>query len=319
MGYDGNALFLSLPCVSVMNPNLLQSFLAVARHRNITRAAGELFLSQPAVSRQIQHLERELGVGLFERMGKSLYLTEAGARLADEAGKVLGQLERIREVVRGCQTAGSSRVRIGASTTPGYYLLPAIMGRFHRSYPGVDLHFVVENSLSIEERIVRNELDLGVVGGHLAREDLLLEQVGDDEIVCFCGKSHRLARARRISPVSLGNETWVVRERGSATRDLFERWFESTGGKMSRRIELNSPDGIKAMVGAGIGVSFLSIHAIRRERRQGQLRLLPLTGLRLTRPIYIVTHPDKHLSSDLETVRGLIRRELGRAAESART
>lgn len=303
-------MFLSLSCVFVVTPNLLRSFLAVARHRNMTRAAGELFLSQPAISRQIRQLEDQVGVLLFDRMGKSLHLTEAGSRLAAEAGELLGRLERIAEVLRGYQKAGKGRLRIGASTTPGHYLLPAILGRFHRAHPGVEIQYAVKNSLGIEVSIVHNELDLGVVGGHLAREDLLMEHIAQDDIVCFCGPNHRLAKLRRVSVPTLCRETWVIREKGSATRELFERWFHAAGGKLDKTIELNSPEGIKAMVMEGIGVSFLSIHAIRDECRRKQLRLLPVTGLRLTRPIFLVMHPDKHLSPDVVAIRELIRHGL---------
>jgi DNA-binding transcriptional LysR family regulator len=115
----------------------------------------------------------------------------------------------------------------------------------------------------------------------------------------------------------LCRETWVVREKGSATRDLFERWLHAAGGKLSKTIELNSPEGIKAMVGAGIGISFLSIHAIRDEWRRKQVRLLPITGLHLTRPIYLVMHPDKHVSPDVGAIRESIRRGLRGSAGSA--
>lgn len=300
-----------------MTPNLLRSFLAVARHRNITRASGELFLSQPAVSRQIRQLEDQVGVLLFDRMGKSLYLTEAGSRLAAEAGELLGRLERVAETLRDHQSAGKGRLRIGASTTPGYYLLPPILGQFHRAHPDVEIQYAVKNSLSIEESIVANELDLGVVGGHLAREDLLMEHVAEDELVCFCGRNHRLAKMRRVSVPSLCRETWVIREKGSATRDLFERWLHAAGGKLGRTIELNSPEGIKAMVGAGIGVSFLSIHAIRDESWQKRVRLLPVVGLHLTRPIHLVMHPDKHVSPNVDAIRELFRRGLRGSAGTA--
>lgn len=308
--YAGNELFLCLSCTTIMTPHLLRTFVAVCRHRSITRAADVLFLTQPAVSRQIQQLERDLGVPLFDRMGKSLHLTRAGEKLAEEAGRILGQLERAAEVVRGCQAVGAGRVRIGASTTPGYYLLPEILGRYHRRFPDVELHYVVANSLSIEERIMRNELDIGVVGGHLARQDLLMVHVADDRIVCFCGVRHPLARARSVNLAALGGETWVVREKGSATRALFEQWLETEGGSMPRTIELNSPEGIKALVAAGVGVSFLSIHAIDKEHRRRRLRLLPVPAMKLSRPIYIVMHPDKHLSPDLKMMCTMIRDDL---------
>ncbi|MHC4729076.1 MAG: LysR family transcriptional regulator, partial [Planctomycetota bacterium] len=155
-----------------MNPHHLRTFLAVRKHLNYTHAAQDLFLSQPAVSRQVRQLERELGVRLFEQIGKSLHPTDAGETLTREAEKILGALERTAEAVRAHRSAEHGSLRVGASTTPGFYLLPGLLGRFHARYPRVDLRYAVENSLRIEQMIVRNELDLGFVGAHLAHDDL---------------------------------------------------------------------------------------------------------------------------------------------------
>jgi DNA-binding transcriptional LysR family regulator len=111
------------------------------------------------------------------------------------------------QAVKAHRSAEHGRLRVGASTTPGFYLLPGLFGRFHARYPRVDLHYAVENSLRIEQMIVRNELDLGFVGAHLAHDDLDLERLVDDEIVCFAGSSHPLAGRRRIAPRSLKKHT----------------------------------------------------------------------------------------------------------------
>ena len=165
-----------------MNPEHLRTFLAVQKHLNFTRAAEALFLSQPAVSRQIKQLERRLGVAVFEQIGKSLHLTEAGRILVPEAERLLGNIERVAEVVRRHRSAESGQLRVGASTTPGLYLLPSALGRFHRKYPKVEFHYVVEKSMSIEQRILANELDLGFVGGHITGDNLLLQKVADAQI-----------------------------------------------------------------------------------------------------------------------------------------
>src|SRR3990172_12696381 len=225
-----------------MNQHHLRTFLAVRRHRNYTRAAGEVFLTQPAVSRQVRQLEEELGVRLFEQIGKSLHLTDAGETLAVEAEKLLGAMERTAEAVRSHRSAERGSVRIGASTTPGFYLLPDLLGRFHRRYPKVVIHYTVENSLRIEQKIVRNELDLGFVGAHLPSEGLELKPLVEDEIVCFASPSHHLAKARQIAPNSLEEELWVLREKGSATRRIFEDWLSSRKGTIRNAIELACPE-----------------------------------------------------------------------------
>ena len=303
--------------VNTVDPAPLRTFLAAFEHRNYTRAGEAVFLSQSAVTRQIQQLERELGVRLFERIGKALQPTSAGDALAAEAEKVLGALERAEETVRGLRTAERGSLRIGASTTPGHYLLPPVLGKFHRRFPDVEIRYSVENSLRIEQRIVRNDLDLGIVGAHLAHEDLNLEPVVEDEIVCYAAASHPLAERSRIPVRDLKGILWVVRERGSATRQLFEAWLASQGGRLERVLELGCPEAVKALVAAGVGISFTSVHGLRVHTgaARGRLRRLAVAGLSLRRPIYLVRHRDKHVSPTMAAFLGVLRPAL--SADSA--
>lgn len=290
-----------------MNPELLRSFLAVTKHLSFTRGAEERALSQPAISRQIRQLEREIGAVLFERLGRAVHLTDAGRALAPQAEQLLGQIDRMVESVRAHGNGGGGRIRIGASTTPGYYLLPPILGRFHKEYPGVELRLAVENTASIEQRLVRNELDIGLVGDRPVHTALRSEPVAKDEIVCFSGPTHAMARRRSIDASSLRDELWIVRESGSATRQLFERRYARLGGRIGRAIELSSPEGIKALVGAGIGISFMSACGIQHEARERRLHRFSIAGLRLTRPIFAVRHVDKHESPPMTALLGLLR------------
>lgn len=295
-----------------MNPRHLQTFLAVRRHLNYTRAAEEVFLTQPAVSRQVRQLEEELGVRLFEQIGKSLHLTDAGKTLAAEAEKLLGAMERTAEAVRSHRSAERGSVRIGASTTPGFYLLPDLLGQFHRRFPKVALHYTVENSLKIEQMIVRNELDVGFVGAHLSNEDLDLRPLVEDEIVCFAAPSHRLAKARHIAPSSLEKEMWIIREKGSATRLLFEDWLSSKKSAIRKSIELTCPETCKALVKAGIGISFISIHGLRSEIRTKRLVKIPVMGMSLKRPIFLARHSDKRNSPVMERFLTIVESVLGK-------
>lgn len=279
-----------------MNPDHLRTFLAAHRHRNYTRAGEEVFLSQSAVTRQVQLLERELGVRLFEKIGKGLHATAAGDALAREAAGVLGALDRAAETVRGLREAEQGRVRIGASTTPGHYLVPETLGRFHRRLPRVEIYYSVENSLRIEQRIVGNDLDLGVVGAHLTHAALHLEPLVEDEIAVFAAANHPLAERKRLAPRDLNEALWVLREKGSATRQLFEAWFLSNGGKIVRSLELGCPEAVKATVAAGVGISFMSVHGLRAGGHRRRLKVLPVAGLALRRPIYLAWHQDKHFS-----------------------
>lgn len=302
-----------------MNPNHLRTFLAVRKHLNYTRAAEEVFLSQPAVSRQIRQLEQELGVSLFEQIGKSLYLTDAGRTLGGEAEKILGSMERAAEAVRTHRSPERGRLRIGGSTTPGLYLLPPLLGAFHARFPKVELRYAVENSRRIQQRIVRNELDLGFVGIQLPAADLDMEPMLDDEIVCFASPRHPLAKQGRIDPSALAAETWVMREKGSATRQLFESWLLAAGGKIGRTIELEWPEAVKAVVAGGVGFSFMSVHGLHSEIRQGRLKKLAVRGLHLERRIYLVRHVEKASSPVTEAFLSMLSSALqGRAAPIGR-
>lgn len=283
-----------------VNLDLLKSFLAVYRRQSFTQAAEEVARTQPAVSRQIRQLERQLGVMLFERIGKTVLPTDAARTLAPLAEQLLGQADRVAETVRGYAGADRGALRIGASTTPGYYWLPPILGRFHARYPEIELHLTVANSRGIEQRIHRNELDVGFVGGHLTSDVLAMQRVADDEIVCVCGHGHALGDRRRASVTALNSATWIVREKGSATRELFEEHLAKAGVRLNRVIELDSPEGIKGLVRAGIGISFLSIHAVSAELRRRELRRIGLERLQLTRPLFLVHHPDKHISPAMQ-------------------
>lgn len=158
----------------------------------------------------------------------------------------------------------------------------------------------MENSLRIQQRIVRNECDLGFVGASLCDDDLQLEVLVEDEIVCFAGPSQPLARRRRMDPRALEGETWVIREKGSATRQLFESWLASVGGRIGRTIELGCPEAVKALVSAGVGFSYMSVHGLTEEIRRKRLVKLPVTGLGLKRPIYLVHHRSKRASPVME-------------------
>ena len=151
--------------MSELTPDRLNTFLAVARHENFTAAAREVHLSQSAVSRQIAVLEKALGVQLFERFGKTAHLTTAGRAFVPEFRRVLGDLALVHEAVKGLEAGSRGSLRIGASATPGLYLIPPTLAVFQRCYPNIDLHYVVSNTKRIQEMVVENELDAGFVGG----------------------------------------------------------------------------------------------------------------------------------------------------------
>lgn len=294
-----------------MNPVLLRTFLAVRRHMNYTRAAEELFLTQPAVSRQIRQLESELGLRLFEQIGKTLHLTEGGKTLAVEAVELLGHIERATETVQAHAALDRGRISIGASSTPGLYLLPEVVGRFRRQFPNVEVHYTVENSRRIEQKVLANEVDLGFVGAAPSSRAVRAETWVADRIVFFAAVDDpldTLAHSDRaaLDPRRLADHTWVIREQGAATRTLVERRLSRHRIKPKHVIEMSCPEGVKALVAAGVGLSYMSIHGLAEDLQRKRFRLLNVRGFDLRRSIYAIRHKDKHLFAAMKEFRKLL-------------
>jgi DNA-binding transcriptional LysR family regulator len=290
-----------------MTPEHLRTFLAVHRHLSYTRAAAELHLSQPAVWRQVRGLERELGTRLIEPIGKRLHLTDAGRTLAEQAEGLLGHLARVEESVKLHVGGVHGRLRIGASTTPGYYLLPPALGRFHARHPDVELHYQIENSAVVEQRLLRNELDLGFVGGTLASDELESEPLSSDRIVCYAARGHALAALRRVGPRQLGSALCVLREEGSATRRMFEGWMAMRGQRIERTLVVRCPEVAKALVAAGVGYSIASSHGLAAPALARACVRLAVSGLDLERPITAAWPRGKHVTRAMAELLALCR------------
>ena len=265
-----------------------------------------MFLSQPAVSRQIKQLEVEFGVQLIEQLGKSLRLTKAGQTLALEAEMLLGAMERTKEAVQAHSSMKYGSLRIGTSSTPGCYMLPEVLGLFHEKFPDIELQYVSDNSQRVEQMIIDNSLDLGFVGAFLTNDDLVLEAVMGDDVVCFASPSHHLASQCQIAPKVLEKELCIVRERGSSTRRLFETWLASQRVKLNNVIEVHSSEAVKNLVSARLGYSFMSIHGLQNEIRDNKLKVLDVQMMPLPRQIYLVHHAKKHLSPIMKAFLGIL-------------
>jgi DNA-binding transcriptional LysR family regulator len=187
---------------------------------------------------------------------------------------------------------------LGASTTPGIYVLSGIIATFQGKYPRVALSLRIDNSAVIEERIRRNEVDLGVVGGHPLRPGEECVTAGlVDELVLIVPPKHPWARRREIQPAQLGGQRLLVREDGSATRQVTERALQRAGGHINVSMELGHTEAIKQAVMVGLGVAFVSRHAIRSELAAGRLHALRLRGLRIRRHFHIIHNEGRTLSA----------------------
>jgi len=267
----------------------VEIFLAVARAKNFTRAAETLHLSQSTLSQHVRELEDELGVSLFDRLGRAVTLTEAGRLLEDHATRLTTTLASARRAINELKGLERGSLVIGASTTPGIYVLPPIVAAFRRRYPGIDVSLRIANSRVIEERIRADELDLGIVGGHMltARERCVAAGLLD-ELLLIVAPRHPWAKRRDVAPGELAEMPLLMREQGSATRQVTERALRQAGVKFTPAMELDHIEAIKQAVMAGLGVAFVSLYAVRGEVATRRLCALRLRGLRLRRHFHVI-------------------------------
>ena len=283
----------------------LRSFVAVAETGGFTRAARFLRLSQPAVSTHVKELETNLSTRLFESAGGRVRLTRSGESALGEARRILEDVRSLQSAVAESEQVVKGPLVLGASTTPGNYLLPPIMARFERKHPAASTRLVLGNTGRIFERLAGGQVDLGFVG--LAPSDPSLESrpFRTDEIVVFASSDHRLARRREIPPAELARERFIVREADSATRRLGDAWF----GRLPVQpaiMELGSPETVKRAVSAGLGIGILSRFAIEWEVRDRRLIELKVAGFPFKRELYVVHGRKKHLTPGMTAFLGML-------------
>jgi DNA-binding transcriptional LysR family regulator len=274
----------------------LEVFLSVAKHLNFTRAGEEVHLSQPSVSVRVRRLEEDLGVKLFEQLGKKVALTEAGRLLEPHARRVVAALDDARHVIEEVQGLERGVLRIGASTTPGIYLVPKLIARFKRIHPKIEVRLEIKDTRRVEEGLIRNEYDFGFVGGHLVGDEVKILPWRTDEVVLVVAPSHPLAQRKLVLLKDVVNQQFIFRERGSATRVAINEKLRSLNLQLEAVMEMDNPEAVKQAVQAGLGIAFLSRFAVGSELKAGTLVVVKVRGLTVHRELKIASRKDKHLS-----------------------
>jgi DNA-binding transcriptional LysR family regulator len=278
-----------------VNINQLRVFCAVARHLNFSEAAEELFISQPAVSQQVKALERQLNVKLFERLGHKLFLTEAGEAILASAQAMLtarAEMEQSLALLRG----SAGRLALGANTTGGMYVAPAIARAFRDLNPEAEATLQVETTNRICERVMQNMIDVAVVTGPVEDRRFVVRDLLDDEVWLIVSPSHPFAGRTSVSPAEVAGEDFAVPEPGSRTRTLIESAFVERGLRIRVTMQLPGTEAVKKAVEANLGVAMVSKHAVGRELALGALCRVAIDGLTIERPIHVVHRKRKHLS-----------------------
>ena len=268
-----------------LNLHHLRVFAAVAEQRGFSRAAAALRLSQPAVSKAVGQLERQVGVPLVERAGRASRLTAAGEQLAARARELFGVEAAAEEELRALRGLEVGNLRVGASTTIATYMLPPILARFHEAHPAIVLRVVSANTRAITRSLLERRLDIALVEGPVEHPRIETRRWRSDELVVIAPPGHRLVSHRRVSVHELASERFVVREEGSGTREVAERALAKHGVNPVVALQLGSTEAVKQAVAAGLGVAIVSRYAAADQLALGRIALVRLRDVELGRTL----------------------------------
>jgi DNA-binding transcriptional LysR family regulator len=278
----------------------LQVFYTVAKQLSFTKAAEQLFMTQPAVTFQVKQLEEHFDTRLFDRSHGRIALTPAGRLVMDYAERVLKLTEEMDTRVAELTGAVAGSLLLGASMTIAEYILPKILGEFKAEHPEVQAHMTVANSETIVSRVADHALDVGLIESRSFLPTLHNEVCCDDELVVICAPDHVLAKRKTVRAQDLAAVPWVRREPGSGTREFTDNYLRDCGvvpDDLRVTMELGSPEAMKAVVETGIAIAVLSRATITKELELGSLVAIPLAP-RLIRTLSLV-HPKERFRSRL--------------------
>lgn len=272
----------------------LQAFEAVARLRSFSRAAEEIHVTQPAVSKQIRLLNEEVGLPLLEQIGKKVFLTEAGEQLRATCADWLDNWSRFEQSIADLKGLKQGRLRIATVTTAKYFL-PRVLGPFYAKYPGIDITMEVVNRDRLLERLSHNEDDLYVMGFPPEDRDIESEPLMANDLVVLAAASHPLVGRKQIRLLDLAQHSFLARENGSGTRTTVERVFRERQLPFHIQMELGSNEAIKQAVAGGLGLAILSRSTLHPEGEK-ELAVLDVEGFPIRRAWYVVRPKGRQLS-----------------------
>ena len=288
----------------------IEVFAAVARAENVSRAAEQLAMSQSAASSALVELERQFDCPLFDRIGKSLRLNSTGRGLLARAQDLLDRATDIESYLAG-GTLGP--LAVGATLTIGNYFTTLVVAEYLRLHPASKIGLHVANMHSIVEQLKRFELDIAMIEDEANDPDLLLVPWLDDALVVFCAPSHELAGRGAPATAELARQKWIVRERGSGTRAVFDRSIARSLPGLNIQLELEHTEAIKRAVESGLGIGCLSRLSLREAFRRGSLVEIPTPQFDLGRQLFFARHRQRQPSPAAQAFIDLCRQASGDA------
>nr|WP_239540050.1 LysR family transcriptional regulator [Salimicrobium jeotgali] len=267
----------------------MEVFVTVAELENFSRAAERLHMTQPAVSQYIKVLEKSMDARLFDRSNKYVRLTQAGEIVYHHAKEIIGLYTSMHALIDDLTNKASGTISIGASYTYGEYVLPEVLKRLKEEAPEITPSVTIGNTKEICKLISDYRLDIGIVEGEVKDENITVEPFETDELYVVSSPDSLTSREGNFSPEELEEETWIVREEGSGTRRISEKFFSSAGILPVSRLEFGSTQLIKEAVEAGLGIALLSRWTFKKEVIAGDLAIVNVEGLPVQREFSLIS------------------------------
>lgn len=275
----------------------LKIFIAVAECGSMRKASEVLFISQPSISQAISELEKHYNIKLFERLSKRLYITEDGKLLLNYARHIVNEFDNLENVMLGRNKC--KRLRIGASVSVGTCLINDIIRKLKNRISNLDIYVNINNTSKIEEMILKNELDVGIVEGVIESRDIVRLPICEDELVVVAGKDHILSNKDMISANMLKDQDFISREDGSNDRNQFEHFLSSKNIEVNRKWICTNTEAIKNAVIEGNGLAILSKMVIEKEVKEGKIKIINVEDVKITRQIKLIYHKNKYLTDEI--------------------
>lgn len=273
----------------------LTIFDSVVNHLSFTRASEELYLSQPAVSMQIKQLEESIGLELFEKMGKSLYLTNAGRELCQYSKNIAKEIRNAEDAIACMKDLSHGQLSITVASTANYFAAH-LFAKFSRLHPKVHLSLDVTNRENLIQQLKDNECDLVIMGKPPEELDVVKTPFMENPLVIIAPPDHPLCGCHDISLKTISQYEFIVREQGSGTRSAIERFFDEHHLPLKTMAEMTSCEAIKQAVGAGLSLGIVSIHTLELELATKRLVILDIEHMPILRHWYLVHRSEKRLS-----------------------
>ena len=278
----------------------LESFCRVADLKSFSKAADDLFLTQPTVSGHILSLEQSLSLRLFDRASREVRLTKSGEVFQEYASKILSLRKDLLNALSEFSQGIRGELSLGTSTIPGEYLLPRLIGDFRKEHPSFIISLKIADTQEVIQYVLQDHVEFGIIGAKLNHPSLHYEKYEEDEIIVVAPADHPLTRKKRVNLDELLKEPWIIREEGSGTQMAVEKALRRKGKSLKQFnvvMEMGSTSSVKEGVRAKLGLAFISGRATEGEILQGSFSRIDVEGFEfISRQIYIVSHRRRTLS-----------------------